>query len=98
MDRYTFVEEVVGAAPNENGVYILYEGDELIYIGRAVGLIVTIRSRLQRHLSGDEGPCTKRATQYSWYICEDGARVERELLERYFQTYGRLPRCNARIG
>lgn len=98
MNQYSFVEELVDGAPDKGGVYLLYEYGELIYIGRAVGLFVTIRSRLQSHLRGDEGPCTQSATHYSWHICADGAQVEAELLAAYKNTHGRLPRCNSRIG
>lgn len=98
MRKYPFLEEVIAYAPNENGVYLLYEGDELIYIGRAVGAFVTIRSRLQAHWRGDEGACTQRATAYGWHICPDGSQLEADLLAAYRQTYGRLPRCNSRIG
>lgn len=98
MEKYHFTANNIACAPDENGVYLLYEGEELIYIGRAVGLIVTIRTRLQCHFRGDEGPCTKRATSYSRYVCSDGAQFEAELLAIHKKVHGRLPRCNARIG
>jgi excinuclease UvrABC nuclease subunit len=98
MDRLPFVAALVDSAPTANGIYVLYEGEELIYVGRAVGLYVTIRSRLKCHFRGDEGPCTQRATHYTWRICADGEQLERELLAAYNYQYGRLPRCNARIG
>lgn len=61
-DRYAFTKENVDKSPDEKGVYALYDGDVLIYYGRASGDSVTIRTRLQSHQRGDEGRCTQSAT------------------------------------
>ena len=34
-DRYTFSKENVDKSPDEHGVYALFDGDVLIYYGRA---------------------------------------------------------------
>ncbi len=97
-DIYNFSEENVGMAPNESGVYALYDGNVLIYYGRAQGLGVTIRSRLQDHYFGREGPCTQAATAYKRELTSDPVAREIELLEEHRRLYGRLPRCNERVG
>lgn len=97
-ERYTFSQDNVDKAPNEHGVYKLYQGDELIYIGRAVGIGVTMRTRLQCHFRGDEGPCTRQATTYERLACADPSAVEAQLLSEFRRLTGRLPRCNARVG
>ena len=56
--KYAFTDKNVNNAPASHGVYVLYDGDVTIYIGRASGEGVTIRSRLKSHKAGNEGPCT----------------------------------------
>ena len=91
---YDFTKSNVNEAPAEHGVYQLYDGSATIYIGRAAGESVTIRSRLQSHYRGDEGPCTKAATHYRREVTSRSIARERELLDEYQGTHGKLPRCN----
>lgn len=84
----------VDSAPASPGVYVLYDGPEVIFIGKSD---VSIRSRLQDHLNGAEGPCTKGATHYKREVTEaDEARAyEEELLVEYAQEHDyELPRCH----
>ena len=99
-DFYTFNNDNVSRAPSQHGIYILYQGNELIYIGRAIGEGVTIQSRLSAHLRGEEGRCTQSATKYQREILSARAAQEREVnfLNWHKQQYGRLPRCNQRVG
>lgn len=83
------------SAPDAAGVYALLEWDELIYYGRALN---SIRDRLEAHRSGSEGPCTQRATHFLYEVCFNPAQREVDLLSRHKATFGRLPRCNERIG
>ena len=94
---YTFVG--VNNAPEKQGVYALYDGQELIYIGRASGEGVTIRSRLQAHHRGDDGRCTQQAIHYRREVTTDPISREQELLEEYKRAHdGRLPHCSERVG
>jgi hypothetical protein len=88
--RYKFTRIVLLGAPEEAGVYALWEGDELVYYGRAAGRDdgATIRSSLLAHLE------RTRATHYSWEVCPDPATREAELLRDYQRAYGRAPREN----
>jgi hypothetical protein len=86
--RYRFSQVVVAGAPAEPGVYTLWQGDEVIYYGRAQGE-ATIRSRLLEHLEAAVG-----ATHYGWEISREPAARESELLQQYRQAFGRLPRLN----
>ncbi len=97
-DKYSFTEKNMDRAPVEAGVYALYDGDEIIYYGRATGDTVTIRSRLQDHLAGREGYCTKNATSYKRETTTRPVSREKELLEEHERTSGKLPRCNERTG
>ena len=93
---HAFTEANVDKAPTEHGVYQLYENDVTTYIGRAAGEGVTIRSRLQSHYRGDEGPCTEAATTYKREVTSQPPSREQELLEEYEEEHGGLPRCNER--
>ena len=95
-DSYPFTQDNVNKAPAQHGVYQLEEGSEITYIGRASGDGVTIRSRLQSHYRGDEGPCTKAATHYQREVTNRPIAREKELLDEYVRQHGRLPACNDR--
>ncbi len=97
-DKYGFTQDNVDKSPDDHGVYELYEGDELIYIGRAAGDGVTIRSRLQDHFRGDDGRCTQQATTYRREVTNTPKAREVELLNEHLRRHGRLPRCNSRVG
>ena len=93
--RYKFAKLVLLGAPRDAGVYALWEGEELIYYGRAMGGETTIRSRLLEHFEGRDDLLTGRATHYSWEVCADPVAREAALLAEYERMFGRLPRCNA---
>ena len=96
-DRYEFKDATINTAPTYKGVYALDIGEEIICIGKADGAN-GIRERLQAHKRGDEGPCTSVAIAYRREQHDNPAGREKELLEEYKRTYGKLPRCNERIG
>lgn len=96
-EKYDFTTENIDKSPNQHGVYILNDGGEIIYIGRAAGEGVTIRSRLRDHKAGRDGLCTKLATQYSRERNSRPVAREKELLDNYLNRYGKLPRCNDRM-
>lgn len=93
-EKYIFSEENIQKAPQTGGVYELYVGDELIYIGHATGSATTISSRLADHFSGREGRHTQQATSYRREVCRNPAERERALLLGFRSMYRRLPRCN----
>jgi hypothetical protein len=84
----------VAEAPAVPGVYLLYRGHRVIYIGVAVAG-TTIRERLRYHLRGGGGPCTHSATQFDY----EGAADPLPLYGHYLAVYleasgGLLPDCN----
>lgn len=90
-----FTKQEVDQAPASAGVYCLYNPTGTpSYYGRAQGGSVTIRTRLQSHQRGDEGPCTKAASFFNSEVCSDPVTRERQLLEEHRRVYGRLPQCN----
>lgn len=93
-NKIPFTDTNVNRAPQEHGVYALFDDDITSYIGRAAGQSVTIRSRLQDHKAGREGPCTKGASHYRREVTSRPIAREKELLQEYYNQNGRLPRCN----
>jgi hypothetical protein len=92
--RYRFTRVVLAGAPADAGVYALWEEEELVYYGRAMGDQATIRSRLLEHLEGTLGPQGQRVTHYSWELSRDPVGREAELLREYRGMFGRPPRYN----
>jgi len=94
LQTFPFTAKLIAGSPQEPGVYLLWQDGEVIYVGRAGGRGATIRSCLVDHFSGSLGPCTKRATEYSWEISRDPSGREQEILADYRAKFERLPRCN----
>ena len=83
-------------APDDiGGVYVLWDGDEVIYIGRSGSR--TLRACLLEHVEGKHGNCTVKATHYSWEITIWDAARETELLALYTRENARDPRCQQAV-
>ena len=93
--RYAFTATMVSGAPDDPGVYALWENEELIYYGQARGANITIRSRLREHLAGGND-CTRTATHYGWEIAASPSQREAELLREHERAHRKLPRCNTK--
>lgn len=95
--RYRFTRIVLLGAPADAGIYALWDEEELVYYGRAMGGDAgggqTIRSRLLDHLEGRLPAAS--ASHYSWELCADPAGREAELIAEYQRIFGRPPRLNA---
>jgi|SRR5438105_4956176 len=89
---YRFAAFVIAGAPDDPGVYALWDRDELIYIGRAGGDQTTIQCMLMAHFHGRIEPVS--ATHYSWELARDPVAREVELLRKYQAQHKRLPRAN----
>ncbi|HYL91065.1 MAG TPA: hypothetical protein VEU32_20105 [Burkholderiales bacterium] len=93
MKRYRFTRPIIEYAPNDvGGVYVLWDGDEVIYIGRTGGAS-SICACLLEHLEGRRGKCTSGATHYSWEITLWDSARETELLSLFAREHRRDPRC-----
>lgn len=94
--RYRFARLVLLGAPDDAGVYSLFDGEEIIYYGRASGGPgATIRARLLDHFHGRIDGATSAATHYSWEVCSDPVAREADLLREFRALFGRAPRCNS---
>ena len=92
LPRYPFNRLIIEDAPEHAGVYGLFEGEELIYLG--VGH--SIRDCLRRHQDGALGECTMNATRYTWEITVWPAFRESEILAGFQQQIGVVPRCQGK--
>jgi hypothetical protein len=90
--RYRFKRIVISGAPDDPGVYALWDGEEVVYYGRGDGGESSIRSRLLDLYYANP----KRATHYSWEMCADPAAREAELLGEHERAFGRPPRLNGK--
>ena len=89
--QHVFTADNIKTAPDESGVYALFKTGKLVYVGSAT---TSIRSRLHRHQNGEEGECTKSATDYACETTGSPQVRERELLQEYKDDKGTLPDCN----
>ena len=78
--RYPFNEAVIIAVPDEPGVYSLYFGDDLIYIGAARGRphAQTLKSQLIAHARGELEPAI--ATHFKWEVTHEPEKRLAEML------------------
>jgi len=96
--RYAFAAWAISGAPDDPGVYCLWVGDELIYIGCAEAPSASIRSRLADHFAEHAVGAGQSATHYSWEISRRPGERELELLQEFERRFGRLPRLNGTTG
>ena len=89
--RYSFRRNSIDGAPAEPGVYVLYDQDELIYVG-GVERPFGIQTRLLEHLFKLREPSF--ATHYGWEICRDPRRRQAELIREFSKAFLRRPRYN----
>ena len=89
--RYPFTRENLTGAPEDPGVYALYEADELIYVGRAE-LPSNIRLRLLEHFFALLHP--SKATHYAWEICRHPRTRQEQLIQEFERAHFRRPRYN----
>ena len=96
LARYSFVTASIDYAPHRQGVYGLFDLDDLIYIGGTNDLHETIRACLTNHAAGAHGECTKNATRYTWEVTRFAGDRIRELLAQFSERHRRNPRCHAK--
>ncbi len=97
--RYEWKEENVKRVTENPAVYELYENGELIYIGSTGNLNERFTGYLSSNFSDDT--CKRSTTAYKreYVSTEQLARTSEKIaLLEYRGKYGKLPRCNEKIG
>jgi excinuclease UvrABC nuclease subunit len=93
-ERTQFTDENLAHVPKCSGVYVLYNGFRIIYIGKAIGSR-NLREQLQAHKRGEGNPYTRHATHYCYEMSPSAANREKDIMWEYKKVYGCLPACNA---
>jgi hypothetical protein len=91
--RWVVVAALVSLAPDTPGVFELWDGDELVYVGRTRDERATLRGELERRLLEEH----VSATHFRWEITFHPAARERELLAEYERAHHRSPRLNSEL-
>jgi hypothetical protein len=86
--KWLVLATLVCTAPDTPGVYELWDGDELIYVGATRGR--TLREELVHQLL----ETSASATHFSWEISFAPAKRERELLAEYEAQHHHPPKLN----
>ena len=90
LPRLRFSAWRIAGVADRVGVYVLWRGDEIVYISRAPA---SMRERLMEHYTRKVKPWD--ATHFGAAACERPAEREAELLRAARSALGRLPRYNA---
>ena len=87
-------KEIVFRSSTLFGVYVLWDGDDIIYIGKAdIEDEGGIRAKLERHLTGKCAEETAGATHFQEEYAAYPSARRVKLLEEYRDEHGRYPRC-----
>jgi len=84
--RYRFHPVMVSGAPESGGLFALWRGAEMIFIGRAASIKEALLDQLQR--------VSERATHYSWQVSLRASGEEADLLRELERRGGPMPRLN----
>lgn len=96
--KWPFTPAAIEYSPDEwGGVYVLWRGETIVFIGSAPDNGHGIKADLVAHLKGEHGPCTQEATHYGWELSQNPKERAVELLKEYLQRHRAYPRCN-RVG
>lgn len=87
--KWWFVAALVLVTPDAPGVFELWDGDEVVYVGATRGVRPSLRQALVREMALHD------ATHFSWEITYRAATRELELLEEYIAENHHPPRLNA---
>ena len=87
--KWFFAAALVLVTPETPGVFELWDGDELVYVGATRGPRQSLRAALEREMA------LRRATYFSWEITYQAAERERELLDEYIAEHHHPPRLNS---
>ncbi len=89
--KQPFIASFIRKAPDQPGVYALFNEMYLIYYGSSKS---SVKNQLMHHFYGDLGFCTEWATHFIVEICSNTERREAELMLEHRRIKLRKPRCN----
>ncbi len=95
--RYSFIPAAIKNAPEHEGVFGIFRGPELIFLGHTDTLYGTIKAALTGHFEGLCGDCTMDATRYAWEVVASPRARLLNLLQQFQARHQRAPRCNEKL-
>ena len=90
--RQRFTGEDVKNAPEESGIFFLYQDRDLVYIGRTaprIGLRSELEHALRVAMADD-----MHATHFTFELTRNPKTRATEELRSFYETFGRLPLYN----
>lgn len=90
LPRQRFSAWRIAGVEARAGVYVLWQGEEIVYIGRAAP---SLRERLMEHYTRQMKPWD--VSHFGTVACEAPLARETELLDNVRRALGKLPRYNA---
>jgi hypothetical protein len=98
-ERVSFSKEATKVVPERSGVYHFFDGNDLVYIGKAKSL----RDRLDRHRTSSHNKqladlIRSGKAEVEWYQSPFDSWMERFELVEYREKNGRLPGFNRILG
>lgn len=91
--RWPFLDYSIEAAPLDQGVFGLWHGGELVFIG-ATSTGTSLRQCLLEHFRGVHALEHREADHYSWEVSEKPEERKRAVLAQFQREHGRWPRLN----
>jgi hypothetical protein len=94
--HWSFNPLVISGAPEEPGVYALFEDDEIVYYGCAMhgSTIQSALSEVLARVRAGRGGCLQRVNRYTWEITYRPRLREAELLREFEAANQHPPRGN----
>src|SRR5258708_40347766 len=93
--KWPFTPAAIENSPDEwGGVYVLWRGDTLLFIGSAPDRGRSINADLLPHQKGVRGPCTHETTHYSWALSQYPTQLQRKLFQRFVNGLRPFPAGN----
>jgi hypothetical protein len=91
--KWPFLDYTIEAAPLDQGVFGLWQRDELIFLG-ATTAGTSIRQCVLEHFKGVHGDESRAADHYSWEVADNPEERKSEVLRQFRTLHKRLPRLN----
>lgn len=93
LPRFPFTSTSIVGAPEDPGVFILWEGTEITRIGLAPSPEGGIKLELL-DLLNKRRTCPCQPTHYSWLLSRDPLSAASGLMREHGLHFAELPRCN----
>lgn len=99
LPRYPFLRAFVEQAPEQSGVYALFDAQgDAIYIGCALAREGGIRRALLGNLKARPRACAAVPANYTWEMAFTPGAREAQLISSFVGQHARMPQCQGDWG